>query len=135
MLRRDFIMVQIEELGKVITQIISQRNTGATRRIPEMIQVVYDSLRVDPEYLLKSSPQQIKEFLDSDDQGGFQRMEIAAKLLLEEAHINPDKQTEIRQKAKQMLEYIQAHDKTFSLERTHLLYELSNPGTFSFSDF
>lgn len=33
MLKRDFIMVQIEELGKVIAQIIFNRNANAARKI------------------------------------------------------------------------------------------------------
>ena len=42
MLKRDFIMVQIEELGKVIAQIIFNRNANAARKNPELIQTVYN---------------------------------------------------------------------------------------------
>lgn len=38
MLKRDFILVQIEELTKVVLQIIMNRNTNATRHTPELIQ-------------------------------------------------------------------------------------------------
>ena len=45
MLKRDFIMVQIEELGKVIAQIIFNRNSNdGARKNPELIQSVYTSL-------------------------------------------------------------------------------------------
>ena len=46
MLKRDFIMVQIEELGKVIAQIIFNRNSNdGARKNPELIQSVYTSLK------------------------------------------------------------------------------------------
>ena len=37
MLKRDFIMIQIEELAKVVLQIIMNRNTNAARHTPELI--------------------------------------------------------------------------------------------------
>lgn len=47
MLKRDFIMVQIEELGKVIAQIIFNRNSNdGARKNPELIQSVYTSLKL-----------------------------------------------------------------------------------------
>ena len=46
MLKRDFIMVQIEELGKVIAQIIFNRNSNdGARKNPELIQSVYTFLK------------------------------------------------------------------------------------------
>lgn len=125
MLRRDFIMVQIEELAKVIAKIIDYRNTDAARKIPQLVQTVYDSLKLDRNFLFNSSPQELKAHLDGEDAEGLRRMEITAKLLIEEARLHPDQQTEIRQKAKELLEYIQANDNTFSLERISLLQELS----------
>lgn len=125
MLRRDFIMVQIEELGKVIARIVAQRNTDAARKIPQLVQTVYDSLKLDKEFLFQASPQEVKAYLDGEDGEGLKRLEITAKLLLEEAYLYPDKQTEIRRKAKELLEYIQANDTTFSIERINLLQELS----------
>ena len=40
MLKRDFIMIQIEELAKVVLQIIMNRNTNAARHTPELIQTI-----------------------------------------------------------------------------------------------
>ncbi|MCC8154442.1 MAG: hypothetical protein LIP01_09645 [Tannerellaceae bacterium] len=51
-------------------------------------------------------------------------MELAAKTLLEEAYLYPDKQTEINRKAKEILEYVQVNDTTFSLSRFDLLNQL-----------
>ena len=45
MLKRDFIMIQIEELAKVVLQIIMNRNTNAARHTPELIQTIYSSLQ------------------------------------------------------------------------------------------
>lgn len=123
MLRRDLIMVQIEELGKVIAQIISQRNADAARKNPGLIQTVYNSLKIDRDSLLTSSPEEIVSRLHQDDHCGLQRMELAAKTLMEEAYIYQSAQTQkdTLLKVKELLEYIQIHDTTFSLERITLL--------------
>jgi Tfp pilus assembly ATPase PilU len=124
MLQRDFIMLQIEEFGKVIAQIIGQRNANATRKIPQLVQVVYDSLKIDRNFLLNGEPHDIRQFLDGEDGAGLQRLEIAVKTLLEEAYVDTENAKQIRSKAKELLEYIQARDTTFSLERIQLLQEL-----------
>jgi len=126
MLRRDFIMVQIEELGKVIAQIVSQRNTDAARKTPELIQGIYTSLKIDPKFLLSASPAEVRNYLNGDDGEGIRRMEIAAKALIEESYLYPDRKKEILLKSKELLTYIQAHDATFSLERINLLEEINN---------
>lgn len=117
-------MVQIEELGKVIAQIIRQRHTDAARRNPVLIQTVHDSLKTSTAYLLDASIDEMLEYLNGTDMAGLQRMEIAAKLLLEESYLYAEKQEERQLKAKAMLEYIQTHDTTFSLERMDLLKEI-----------
>ncbi|MDR1259364.1 MAG: hypothetical protein LBK65_08835 [Tannerellaceae bacterium] len=124
MLKRDFIMVQIEELGKVIAQIISQRDTDAARKSPALIQGVYNSLKIDPGFLMSMSPQDIRRHLDEEDGAGLQRMELAAKVMIEDAFLNTEKQKELRLKSKEMLEYVQVNDRSFSLERAFLLEEL-----------
>jgi len=114
-------MVQIEELGKVIAQIISQRNTDAARNIPQQIQVVYDSLGLDHDFLMSASPEEIRNSLDKQDSGGILRMEIAIKALIEESYLLPDKQRDMLLRAKTLLEYLQQTDATFSLERINQL--------------
>ena len=124
MLKRDFIMTQIEELGKAIAQIIYNRKANTEKKTPELVEMVYDSLRLEPDFLLDTPLPELRNYLNQEDMGGLQRMEIAAKLLIEEAYLHPEKRTAIRQKAKEMLEYIQDNDTTFSLERIQLLEEL-----------
>ena len=126
MLRRDLILVQIEELGKVIAQIISQRNSGAIRNIPKQIQVVYDSLKIDRNFLLATSPQEIRDTLNRDDNGGILRAEIAVKTLIEESFLIPEQKAELLLKAKSILEYLQQTDSTFSLERISLLETINS---------
>lgn len=70
MLKRDFILVQIEELTKVVLQIIMNRNTNATRHTPELIQTVYSSLKLDRPTLMTVQPEELIRQLDSDDNGG-----------------------------------------------------------------
>jgi hypothetical protein len=118
-------MAMIEELGKVIAQMVTNRDHGAARKNPELIQTVYSSLRIEPDFLLNHSPTDIHSHLDGEDSTGLQRMEIAAKTLIEESYIYPERQTEIRLKAKELLEYVQQHDTTFSLDRLQLLDELA----------
>lgn len=124
MLKRDFIMVQIEELSKVILQIITNRNANATRRIPELIQTVYSSLKLDRPTLMDVPPEELIQRLDNDDNGGISRLEIAVKALIEESYLYPAEEQEMLQRATTLLEYIQMHDNTFSLERVALLDEL-----------
>ncbi len=117
-------MVQIEELAKVVLQIILNRHTGAARKIPAMIQTVYVSLKLDRETLMNSTPEELVSRLDQDDDGGIQRLEIAIKTLIEESYLYPDKQRDMLLKAKELLQYIQVHDNTFSLERVALLDDI-----------
>ncbi|WP_299361441.1 hypothetical protein [uncultured Parabacteroides sp.] len=124
MLKRDFIMIQIEELAKIVLQIIMNRNTNAARHTPELIQTVYSSLKLDRPTLMTVPPEELIRRLDSDDNGGLLRLEIAVKTLIEESYFYPDKEQAMLQKAKVLLEYIQTHDKTFSLERVNMLDEL-----------
>ena len=123
MLKRDFIMVQIEELGKVIAQIIFNRNANAARKNPELIQTVYSSLKLDQDFLMTTSPEEILRSLDNEDNGGVLRLEIAIKTLIEDSYLQPENQPQILLRAKELLEYLQAHDSTFSLERVNLLNE------------
>ena len=124
MLKRDFIMVQIEELGKVIAQIIFNRNANAARKNPELIQTVYSSLKLDQDFLMTTSPEEILRSLDNEDNGGVLRLEIAIKTLIEDSDLQPENQPQILLRAKELLEYLQAHDSTFSLERVNLLNEI-----------
>ena len=124
MLKRDFIMVQIEELGKVIAQIIFNRNANAARKNPELIQTVYSSLKLDQDFLMTTSPEEILRSLDNEDNGGVLRLEIAIKTLIEDSYLKPENQPQILLRAKELLEYLQAHDSTFSLERVNLLNEI-----------
>ena len=120
MLKRDFIMVQIEELGKVIAQIIFNRNANAARKNPELIQTVYSSLKLDQDFLMTTSPEEILRSLDNEDNGGVLRLEIAIKTLIEDSYLQPENQPQILLRAKELLEYLQVHDSTFSLERVNL---------------
>ena len=124
MLKRDFIMVQIEELGKVIAQIIFNRNANAARKNPELIQTVYSSLKLDQDFLMTTSPEEILRSLDNEDNGGVLRLEIAIKTLIEDSYLQPENQPQILLRAKELLEYLQAHDSTFSLEMVNLLNEI-----------
>lgn len=117
-------MVQIEELGKMIAQVIFNRNNNAADKNPELIQDVYDNLKLDQGYLMNTAPDDILRFLDNEDKGGILRLEVATKTLIEESYLQPDKAQQILIRAKELLEYLQTHDNTFSLERVNLLNDI-----------
>ena len=116
MLKRDLIMVQIEELGKMVAQVIFNRNNNAAGKNPELI--------LDQDFLMTTAPDDILRFLDSEEKSGILRLEIAIKTLIESSYLQPKNQPEILLRAKELLEYLQAHDSTFSLERVNLLNEI-----------
>lgn len=130
MLRRDYIMVLIEELGKAIAQMAFNRNSGNDGRNPALVQKVYHSLRVDPEFLLTATPEELRLYLNQDDESGLVRMELAAKTLIEESFLSSRSvsasASALREKAKELLEYVQQNDTTFSLERVALLEGLKH---------
>lgn len=127
MLKRDFILVQIEELGKVIAQLISLRkvNNDAARKT-ESIRQVYSSLKTDTAFLLETPVEKIFSRLDEGARSGLLRMEIAAYTLLEESFLNPVLKDRMLRKAKAILEYVQMHDSTFSIERIEKISEIDS---------
>ena len=58
--------------------------------------------------------------------GGLQRLNIAAKTLIEESYLYPEKRREMLIRAKELLEYIQLHDKTYSMERVSTIEDINN---------
>ncbi len=121
-------MVQIEELGKMSTQLALNRNSndGAHKNL-ELIQAAYTALRLNRDFLLTTSLDDIRRFLDCEDSCGLYRMDIAAKTLIEESYQLPDPDKKrVLHRAKELLEYIQRNDTTFSLERVALLEEINN---------
>lgn len=122
MLRKDFILVQIEALGKAIAQLIHNRQEGDPHKDDQLLDKIYTSLTVDKNYLLTHTPEEIREVLNGEDNEGLQRMEMAAKTLIEDYYISDE--TAALCKAEELLRYIQEHDRTFSLERINLLEEI-----------
>lgn len=115
-------MIQIEELGKAIARLTLNRNEHTPDRDPELVAGIYRSLQVDRALLMETGPAELRERLDGDDKAGLQRMELAAKTLLEESYrAATDEGMLLRSKAKQLLAFVQQNDTTFSLERMALL--------------
>lgn len=117
-------MVQIEELGKMIAQVVFNRNNNAADKNPALIQQVYENLKLDQDYLMTTAPDDMLRFLDNEDQGGILRLETAVKTLIEESYMQPDKARQLLLRAKELLEYLQMHDNTFSLERDILVDDI-----------
>lgn len=117
-------MVQIEELGKMIAQVIFNRNNNAAGKNPDLIQTVYENLKLTPDFLMTTAPDDILRLLDNEEKSGVLRLEIAIKTLIEDSYQQPKNQREMLLRAKELLEYIQTHDTTFSLERVNVLNEI-----------
>lgn len=126
MLKRDFIMVQIEELGKAIARLVFNRKSGnGLDKNPDLIEQALTSLKTDTAFLLGHSPEEIEHSLNQDDGCGLQRMELAAKLLIEDSYVS-SLPLPLLNKAQELLYYLQIHDSTYSIERMMLLQEVEH---------
>ncbi len=124
MLKRDFIMVQIEEIGKAIALLFFNRKEGkGADENPTILSNAYLALKIDSPFLLQHTPQEIVEVLNQDDGCGMQRLELAAKLLLEESYLSTFP-LPLLEKAQELFYYLQIHDSTYSLERVKLLQDI-----------
>ncbi len=118
-------MVQIEELGKMIAQMMFNRQEGDGRgENPELARTALKSLKLSRETLLDSPMDALRQRLDEEDGAGLYRMELAAKILMEWGYVETDAPGTLFRKAKEILEYVQLADSTFSLERVALLSEI-----------
>ncbi len=119
-------MVQIEEIGKAIAQLMFNRNEGnGPDKNPMIIGNAYHSLKTDTKFLLCHEPDEIELALNQDDGCGLQRMELAAKLLVEESYLSSIP-LPLLNKAQEILYYLQIHDETYSLERMMLLQDIES---------
>ena len=122
MLRRDFILVQIEELGKAIARLFENRNNGVVHKNEGQTEVIYTSLRIEKDFIFSHTADEIRVALDYEDKAGLQRMELVAKTLVEESYLYES--GTYLQKAKEIFLYLQQHDNTFSIERVSLLEDI-----------
>ena len=119
MLKRDFIMVQIEELGKALARLVFNRKSGKDLdKNPDLIEQAFTALKTD-------SPEEIEQALNQDDGCGLQRLELAAKLLIEDSYVS-SLPFPLLNKAQELLYYLQIHDSTYSVERMMLLQEVEH---------
>ncbi len=126
MLKRDFIMVQIEELGKAIARLVSNRKNGdGADGNAGLIGQAFSALKTDAAFLLGHSPEEAERALDQDDGCGLQRLELAAKLLIEESYVS-SLPFPLLDKARELLYYVQTRDSTYSIERVMLLQEVEH---------
>ena len=110
MLKRDFIMVQIEELGKALARLVFNRKSGKDLdKNPDLIEQAFTALKTDSAFLLGHSPEEIEQALNQDDGCGLQRLELAAKLLIEDSYVS-SLPFPLLNKAQELLYYLQIHD-------------------------
>lgn len=57
--------------------------------------------KLDRPTLMTAQPEELVRRLDSDDNGGILRLEIAVKTLIEESYLYPDEEQAMLQKARQ----------------------------------
>ena len=97
---------------------------NAAGKNPELIQTVFENLKLDQDFLMTTAPDDILRFLDNEEKSGILRLEIAIKTLIESSYLQPKDQPAMLRRAKELLEYLQTHDTTFSLERVNLMNEI-----------
>ena len=73
---------------------------------------------------MTAQPEELVRRLDSDDNGGILRLEIAVKTLIEESYLYPDEEQAMLQKAKTNLGIYTNARQHISLERVNMLDEL-----------
>lgn len=73
---------------------------------------------------MTTSLDDLLHLLDRDDYGGFFRMELAARNLMEESFLQPNEHRALLKRAKELLVFIQQHDNTYSIGRAMLLDEI-----------
>ena len=82
-------MVQIEELGKALARLVFNRKSGKDLdKNPDLIEQAFTALKTDSAFLLGHSPEEIEQALNQDDGCGLQRLELAAKLLIEDSYVS-----------------------------------------------
>ncbi len=109
MLKRDLIMVQIEELGKMVAQVIFNRNNNAAGKNPELIQTVFREPETGSGFPDDNSTRRYPPASSTvKRKSGILRLEIAIKTLIESSYLQPKNQPEILLRAKELLEYLQA---------------------------
>lgn len=117
-------MVQIEEIGKAVALLALNRNNRKERdKSPTILSGAYLALNIDSSFLLQHTPEEIIKTLNRDDGCGMQRLELAAKLLLEESYLST-LPLPLLEKAQELFYYLQIHDNTYSLERVKLLQDI-----------
>lgn len=109
----------------MIAQMMFNRQEGDGRgENPELARIALKSLKLSRETLLDSPMDALRQRLDEEDGAGLYRMELAAKILMEWGYVETDAPGTLFRKAKEILEYVQLADSTFSLERVALLSEI-----------
>ena len=109
----------------MIAQMMFNRQEGDGRgENPELARTALKSLKLSRETLLDSPMDALRQRLDEEDGAGLYRMELAAKILMEWGYVETDAPGTLFRKAKEILEYVQLADSTFSLERVALLSEI-----------
>ena len=110
--QREFARIFAEKNLFVFDATFSEPRTGDVDALRALIQA------------LPEQPDTLVQRLNQDDDGGLLRLEIGVKTLIEESYLRPDEESAILQRALILLEYLQTHDNTFSLERVNMLNEL-----------
>lgn len=109
MLRKDYLLAQIEELAKKFSRLIEKKEANEPGILP-VADECYGMLGVSSAWLKESETEEIISRI-----GIWELLELLVKIMLEDGRLNTDLRS--MQKAQEILFYVQEMDRTYSMER------------------
>ncbi len=128
MIQQDYLLKQIEELGKVISELISMRQEGSPDRKIEIIDKCYEMIGLNKNELISNSTDEIINYLNKKEIQNLEILESIANIMYEESFMiknKKDKQTQI-EKTYKLISYVDKNSNCFSFQRQQKLNEVSN---------
>lgn len=127
MIRQDYLIRMIQEIFAAIVNLILRRKRISQTDWEEYESTARQILGVTPEQLAQM---ECEELLDQyhEDKDGFEKIELAAMMMLKMAEDTEDivPKARLQQKGVTLLKYVQAHGKTYSLPRELLIQFLES---------
>lgn len=112
MLRKDYLLAQIEELAKKFSRLIEKKETGNPDTLP-VADECYGMLGISARWIEETETEDIISHIAI-----WELLELLVKIMLEDSRLNTDRRN--MRKAQEILFYVQENDRTYSLERVAL---------------
>jgi len=119
MIKQDYLLKQIEELGKVLSELTSLRKHGNAARKYEIIEQSCEIFGLDKNKILSFNSLETIEYLKSKGIYDFNLVELIAGIVFEESFMrtNSKEKNNKLQDAYELLVFVDKNSKCFSFER------------------